>query len=163
MLKRKIKKIIAIALTATMMISASSMPAVVNAAEIESSSVASEEAGIYKDFRYSISDGKATITRYIGGNTQVEIPSEINGAPVTIIGYRSFANTGVIRVVMPDSVKVIEDKAFYLCTKLTDVTLSKNLERILSSAFYTCTSLTNIALPESLVCIDDYVFIIIQG
>ena len=45
MLKRKIKKIIAIALTATMMISASSMPAMVNAATIESSSAVSEETG----------------------------------------------------------------------------------------------------------------------
>ena len=39
-----------------------------------------------------INDGSAVeITRYIGGRVGVRIPSEIQGLPVTAIGYRAFA------------------------------------------------------------------------
>ena len=82
MLKRKIKKIIAIALTATMMITASSMPAMVNAATIENSSAVSE---VYGDFYYGY-DGKGIIIKsYFGDDTDVVIPDEINGYPVISI------------------------------------------------------------------------------
>ena len=92
MLKQKIKKIIAITLTATMMISACSMPAMVNAATIENSSAVSDNTGVYNNFNYSISNGTATITGYVGSETEIEIPSEINGYAVTIIGRRAFQN-----------------------------------------------------------------------
>ena len=87
MLKRKIKKIIAIALTATMMITASSMPAMVNAATIENSSAVSE---VYGNFSYIIIGDGIKIQDYYGDDTDVVIPDEINGYPVISIASDCF-------------------------------------------------------------------------
>ena len=50
----------------------------------------------YNDFEYSVSDGKVTITKYNGNDTEVVIPSEINGLPVTAIGDNAFEDCNML-------------------------------------------------------------------
>ena len=57
--------------------------------------------------------------------------------------------TNVMTVIMADTVKRIEWKAFSNCKKLLFVRLSKNLECIGGSAFRLCESLTSIFIPPS--------------
>lgn len=78
----------------------------------------------------------------------VVIPEIYNGRPITIIGSRAF-NNRVKKVVLPDSIEVIESMAFWYCNKLESVTFSQNLKIIKKSAFYSCVNLTEISLPKS--------------
>lgn len=51
------------------------------------------------DFKYEIlEDGTAEITNYIGSDTELVIPSEVDGYTVTRIGYGAFPVVQALRV-----------------------------------------------------------------
>lgn len=80
----------------------------------------------------------------------VTIPSQINGKPVTTIGFFAFgACEELISVVIPDSVTTLGDSAFYGCTNLTDVKLSRKLTYLGENSFFG-TAITEIEIPKSL-------------
>lgn len=62
-----------------------------------------------------------TITKYNGTDAVVNIPSEINGTPVTTIGNAAFRDSSVTSVTIPASVTEIGSNAFAGCTNLTSV------------------------------------------
>lgn len=86
----------------------------------------------------------------------VDIPSEINGLPVTVIGVSAFEGGQVMYLTIPFSVFVISDSAFKNCSNLTTVTFAENsqLQKIGNEAFYRTNgagdSLNSVELPESL-------------
>ena len=62
---------------------------------------------------------------------------------VTSIGEGVFANcTELVEIVIPDSVTLIEANAFYGCTSLESVVMSSNIATITKDAFAGCTALT---------------------
>ena len=62
--------------------------------------------------------------------TVAEIPSEINGVPVTGIGEEAFAGTYQLkRLTIPDSVILIEDYAFDECYYLSSVVYTGTMEQ----------------------------------
>ena len=91
----KFKKAIAVMLSAVMMLTAGSMPIAVNAATVESDSVGFSICG---DFVYGVVDDSqyhspgAFIYGYTGTDTEIVIPSVINGIPVTAIGILPAVN-----------------------------------------------------------------------
>ena len=50
----------------------------------------SAESESSRQFQYTVTDGKAKLTAYVGTDKRVVIPSEIDGYPVTAIGDRCF-------------------------------------------------------------------------
>ena len=131
-------------------------------------------ASVADDYEYSInSDGTVTITKYIGDDIKVVIPSVINERTVTAIGKDAFMNnakmtsvvfpsglesigyeaffgcTGLTSVIIPGNVKKISALAFDCCSSLTSVTIGNGVETICSTAFFKCTSLTSITIPDS--------------
>ena len=112
------------------------------------------------DYEYTEnSRGEITITDYLGSDTNIVIPQEIDGKTVTQIGWKAFAyNEDIVSVEMPDSVTVIDMDAFFDCMSLSSVSLSQNLESIESGAFANCTKLSHIQLPPSLNYINYSVF-----
>ena len=112
------------------------------------------------------------IYKYNGSDAIVEIPSEIDGYPVTKLGFYSFspnsysvnnipANEGLYnlkKIVIPSSVKEISSHAFFSCTNLETVILFEGLEILGDSAFDSCTSLSLIELPASLEKIGSFCF-----
>ena len=85
------------------------------------------------------------ITGYTGTDTEISIPDEINGIPVTAIGAAAFASSDLVSVVIPDTVISIETEAFSGCEDLTHVTLPDSLASIAEKAFTGCSKLTSIA------------------
>lgn len=80
----------------------------------------------------------------------LEIPSEYNGKPVTIIGASAFASQiDIGRVTIPDSVTTIEKEAFSDCPNLTKVSLAGSVTDIGESAFENCVSMEEITGLDS--------------
>ncbi len=67
-------------------------------------------------------------------------------------------NISILKVVLPDSIKVIEQQAFENCTNLKEIKLPEGLEILPLGIFRNCTSLTKISLPESLKTIESSAF-----
>ncbi len=75
-------------------------------------------------FGYTTNDGTITITGYTGPGGAVDIPSTINGLPVTGIGWHAFIGTSLTSVTIPSSVSsIIGDDAFVNCRGLTAITV----------------------------------------
>ena len=76
---------------------------------------AADEINIVNDFSYKVVNGEATITGPIGCGIITEIPSEIDGYPVTKIGYEAFLSNDCYYkdLIIPEGVREIETRAFY--------------------------------------------------
>ncbi len=119
----------------------------------------SASAEKYGDFEYTIWNGVVDITKYTGSDTEVTIPSTIDGIERMFIDDGAFANcTSLTRVTIPGSVTSIWNGAFHDCTSLESVTISDGVKSIGDEAFYNCTSLTSITIPDSVTSIGDRAF-----
>ncbi len=86
--------------------------------------------------------------------TELHIPAEIDGLPVTSIGWDAFCECkSLTSVTIPDSVTSIGDGAFYDCTSLTSVTIPESVTSIGDRAFEYCESLTSVTIPSSVTSI----------
>ena len=99
---------------------------------------------------YCIIEDHAIAFKSEKNQTELDIPAEVDGYPVTEL-RGCFANTSSLKkVTIPDSVTKIDDSTFSGCYNLSEITMSANTEHIGSSAFYNCSSLISIKLPEGL-------------
>ncbi len=89
-------------------------------------------------FEYTVNDGKATITRYIGSEADVIIPRTIDNYTVCAIGESAFQNCDIESVVIPDSVRLIDWFAFSGCTSLQSVTVPSSVMSVEYGAFDYC-------------------------
>lgn len=110
------------------------------------------------EWNYSVSDGKATITR--GENWQpaipettsgtITIPSTLGGCAVVSIGREAFmACTSLEGVIIPNGVTNIAEDAFCACESLTLVEIPESVIEIGDYAFGDCSSLVSVTLPDS--------------
>ena len=102
------------------------------------------------DFEYAdYGDTSVYIFRYNGSDTNVDIPSEIEGKSVVTIGPHCFYDcTSLESVTIPESIIKIGSCAFSGCTSLKSVTIPKRVIEIGSWAFSDCKSLTKIEVSE---------------
>lgn len=92
--------------------------------------------------------------------TDLVIPGEVDGKPVTTIASGAFSDSNnLISVVIPDTVTSIGDGAFYNNSGLKSVTISNGVTSIGSGAFYACSSLTEITIPASVTRISGMAFL----
>lgn len=116
---------------------------------------------VYTSGNWEYQAGKTgwTITDYRGEETEIEIPSEFEGTPVTSLGPSLFINSiRLERVIIPDSVTAIGKAAFQGCSALKDVTLSFTLKALPEAAFKYCTALETVTLPSTLTSIGKEAF-----
>lgn len=117
--------------------------------------------GTHQGFSYTYDDATEglIITGYSGTDTDVVIPAEIAGAPVTAIGTAVFSDfTALESVELPDTVKTIGHRAFQNCKELDTVTIPSSVTSIGINSFNGCASLKSISIPESVTSISDYTF-----
>lgn len=105
------------------------------------------------DFLYRVegeSDNpEVTIYSYVGSDTDVTVPSEIKGKPVTTL-YGTFSgNKTVKKVTVPEGVRLIKNLAFHGCTALTTVVLPSSLGEMTENTFYQCTNLKTVSLDTA--------------
>ena len=90
----------------------------------------------------------------LSDKTHITIPESVKS-----IGDRAFFLCESLNSIhLPESVKSIGDEAFLDCTFLTSIHLPESLTSIGNEAFSKCYSLTSIHLPDSLTTIGNYAF-----
>ncbi len=98
-------------------------------------------------YRYTLdADGNAEIIYYIGEETEVVIPSALDGHPVTTIGDRAFNRSKITSVVIPSSVTTIGESAFFCCEGLTEIEIPDSVTSIGIMAFGKCIGLKRVKL-----------------
>ena len=91
-----------------------------------------------------ISYRTASVILYIGEDTNVVIPNEINGLIVTKIEAGAFFDQkDIISVTIPSTVNEIGIGAFGECCNLTNLVIPETVEKIEESAFWGCTGLAD--------------------
>lgn len=159
----KLRKFIAAALS--LMLACSAMP--FNNAGMKESAVFAEEEAEYTEGTY----GVLTYRNYgeyiiIFGcdmsATEVEIPSEIEGVPVTGISSAFDNCDQLTNVKIPEGVTWI-NTAFHACSSLTSITLPDSLTSIGEWSFDWCVSLENIIIPDNVAFIGFEAFLQCQS
>lgn len=89
-------------------------------------------------FTYEVHNGTATLTSYIGQETNVVIPSAIDGYAVTALGDSLFQDSDVTSVTLPVSVTSIGWFAFFGCGSLQTVSMGEAVSTIGYAAFDGC-------------------------
>lgn len=80
---------------------------------------------------------------------KVEVPAEIDGLPVQVIGEHAFASiAGITEIVLPDTVKTIDKQAFTQCTSLEKINIPESVKQIKDETFLSCKSLKEVKLPN---------------
>ena len=79
------------------------------------------------------------------GPTEFDLPENLQN-----ISWGMFQFSSVERVVVPDSVTIVEDYAFAHCDSLTEVIFPDTLTEIGSYAFAECSAIETVQLPASL-------------
>ena len=156
------KRLISLLVAVCMMVAMLPLSAVTAfAADTSSSTVYEATVDGYK-YAYTVNDGNATITDFLGpdgsakstGSYDIKIPEKIHEKSgdytVTAIGNRAFWEcTSLKEVTIPQSVTSIGDKAFYDCRGLTSVTIPQSVTSIGDRAFDECIHLKTLSFGEN--------------
>lgn len=104
-------------------------------------------------------DGGVRIDGYRGKEDYLDIPSTIDGRPVTSIGAAAFyEHITLVTVVIPKGVTSIGEYAFQGCISLSHVVIPDTVTSIAHDAFNLCKSLSYVELPPGLTAINDKTF-----
>jgi len=115
------------------------------------------------NMQFVVRNDKATISRYKGSASLVEIPSSVvvQGVTyeVTEVGDLAFAaNRAVQRIVVPDSISTVGYASFANCINLSEINITANIVNIEARAYANCDALEEITIPASVTYISSDIF-----
>ncbi len=112
-------------------------------------SSAEDETVTESDWKYELSeDGTAKIIKYLGSESTVNIPAELDGVSVRTLGNDVFrGNDNVTKVIIPDGVTTVES-TFYMTDNIEAIEISGTVENISKRAFFCCYGLQSIEVAE---------------
>jgi hypothetical protein len=130
-------------------------------------------------------DGTAKLTKCLFDEETIVTPTEIDGHPITAIGYSMVTkNQNTKNVIVSEGVLVLEDSAFsnwdsiyhtkkivlpstlksigersFFCAGITQISIPDGVEEIGDLAFQSCNSLSRIYIPQSVTKFGDMIFL----
>lgn len=120
------------------------------------------ETKVYNDLEYSIINifdrTYIGIGKYLGKEKTVSIPEIIDGMPVGMIGETFYGCDFLEKVVLPDNITRIKERAFQNCINLVDVNIPKGVNVINFYTFENCKKLEHIELHDEIKEILGYAF-----
>ena len=114
-----------------------------------------------EEWSYEIKNGSVTIYKYLGSGSEVTIPDQIDGYPVTQLVDSAFdSNNNITKVIFPDTITKIGKYCFSYCRNLEGpLVLPKNLTSLGERAFEFCSSLSgDLVIPDGITEIESQVF-----
>lgn len=99
-------------------------------------------------FTYVNHGDSIEITGFDNSVSDVVIPSEIEGLPVTAISVGAFYLSAITSIEIPNTVTSIGEMAFLGCTSLKSVKLSTGVAKIDKNAFGSCSALQEIQVAK---------------
>lgn len=100
-------------------------------------------------FQYEERDGKATLLQWKGSGAVAQVPGYAGNAEVAAIGRKAFlSNKRIQEVILPDTVRVIDDWAFAYCSRLSCIHLPRQGIVFGKGAFLQCEKLEQICLER---------------
>jgi len=103
------------------------------------------------DFAVSFSEEGCVITKYAGDSRLVQVPASIKGKPVVGIEKHAFkGNSNIEEVVLPDTIKFINDYAFFGCSKLSKVNIPPQVTEVQNWVFQ-YTAIKKLIIPASVI------------
>ena len=143
------KRILSIILALSLMFSLAAVTGITASAETLTSG----------DYDYYLNSyGTVVLSAYKGADSEIAVPSEIDGKPVTSVGKAFYNNQELKSITLPDSVTSIDQNAFSECMSLTDVHIGRGVTAINERAFYNCWSLETIEIPDNVISIGNGAF-----
>ena len=102
-------------------------------------------------FSVAVYDDHAEVLKLLNKETErVEIPAEIDGVPVTVIGNGCFSNCrDIIGMHIPDSIKKIGAGAFAFCKGVRELVIPDSVEEIGHHAFGDCKGLKRAVISRN--------------
>jgi len=111
------------------------------------------------EFSYSVENGNAILTGYLGTNSTISVPIKIDGHTITKVGNEAFRDNLLIQdVTFQEGLTSIGENAFFGCTNLRSATLPNTVTNIGGGVFAYCAKLKKANLPVSLTNLPQYVF-----
>ena len=109
---------------------------------------------------FSISEGELYFYENLyTGDSEVTVPSQINGETVLALGDGCFAGcTEITTVHLPDSLETIGHSAFADCTALRGIYITEAVTVIGEEAFSSCTALEAVSIPRSVTTVGPRAF-----
>lgn len=147
---RKLKKLTAVVIAATMITNMSQLSLTAFAAEAKTS-VAADDAALTgtcgENLTYAFNQTTGTLT--ISGTGNMTVYSDYsNPSP-----WNAFKDS-ITKVIIENGVEYISEYAFYECSAIKSVDISSSVKIIGEKAFYDCTSLESIDIPSSVKSIE---------
>ena len=123
-------------------------------------SLAQLQAASLDGLTWESSEGVITITDCDPtASGALDIPSQIEGNPVSIIGnYAFYLRANLTSINLPDTITRIGAGAFDGCVAAEGIEVPKNLNFLGQSAFRNCAKLVSVIIPESLTSIGNGAF-----
>lgn len=100
------------------------------------------------DYRYTVSNGQATITSYTGTEEDVVTPEVLGGYPVTEIGEKAFSENDLQSLTVSEGVRRIGYAALWKCRVLKVLNLPASLQVLGLSATTDTTALQEINVSQ---------------
>lgn len=113
---------------------------------------------------FELKGDHAEVCGYEGSDASLEVPSEVDGLPVTVVQELLDADDRTVtRVTLPDTVTTIEANAFgnpdgHGNKSLKSIDFGNNLQTIGYAAFCECESLSSATLPDSITSVGGMAF-----
>ena len=120
-----------------------------NESETGSDTETSPNENTKAEFLYTVTDNTATITGYVGDESEITLPSQIEGYDVIAIADDAFSSTALTAVIIPDGVTNIGWFSFKGCSSLRSVTIPDSVNNIGYNAFPRNSDLSIICSKES--------------
>lgn len=110
------------------------------------------------DWEYTVSDGVATLTKYLGDDEILIVPNYIDGIPVKQVGNGSGQvwDGGNTDCVQDREINTMLSGRFQI--KITEIKISNGVEKIGQYCFQNIDNLKNIEIPSSINNIESFAF-----